>query len=76
MVKPHYQEGVPVMFVCGNNASAKEQTHQLLLELGWVDSLDIGTIEKARIMEPLCLLWVEYGVVRNTWDHAFAVLGK
>lgn len=76
MVRPKYEEGVPIMFVCGNNDSAKKQTHELLLDLGWVDSLDIGSIEKARIMEPMCLLWIEYGIVRNTWDHVFAVLRK
>jgi NADPH-dependent F420 reductase len=76
MAHPKYQEGVPIMFVCGNNESAKKQTHELLQEIGWIDSVDIGGIEKARILEPLCLLWVEYGVVRGTWDHAFAVLRK
>ena len=76
MVKPKYTEGLPVMFVCGNNDSAKKQAHEILLELGWSDSLDIGGIEKSRLLEPMCLLWVEYGIVRNTWDHAFAVLCK
>lgn len=76
MVQPKYQEGLPIMFVCGNNESAKNQAHELLLDLGWKDSLDIGTIEKARILEPMCLLWVEYGISRDTWDHAFAVLRK
>jgi predicted dinucleotide-binding enzyme len=76
IVRPKYQEGIPIMFVCGNNDSAKKQAHEILIDLGWVDSLDIGSIEKARVLEPMCLLWVEYGVVRNTWDHAFAVLTK
>jgi NADPH-dependent F420 reductase len=76
MVMPKYKEGTPVMFVCGNNDSAKKQVHELLQDLGWVDSLDIGGMEKARILEPMCLLWVEYGIVRSTWDHAFAVLAK
>jgi len=76
MVQPKYQEGLPVMFVCGNNDSAKETVHDLLSDLGWKDCLNIGGIEKSRILEPMCLLWVEYGVVRDTWDHAFAVLRK
>lgn len=76
MAQPKYQEGVPIMFVCGNNEAAKLQTNNLLRDLGWLDTLDIGGIEKSRLLEPLCLLWVEYGVVRNTWDHAFAVLRK
>lgn len=76
MAFPDYKEGLPIMFVCGNNTSAKMTTHELLVDLGWKDSLDIGGIEKSRLLEPMCLLWIEYGVARNTWDHAFAVLIK
>ncbi len=76
MAFPKFKEGLPIMFVAGNNASAKNATHELLIDLGWEDTLDIGPIEKSRLLEPLCLLWVEYGVARNTWDHAFAVLIK
>lgn len=76
MAFPKFKEGLPIMFVCGNNASAKLTTHDLLTDLGWQDSLDLGGIEKSRLLEPLCLLWIEYGVARNTWDHAFAVLMK
>jgi len=76
MAFPKFAEGLPIMFVCGNNQSAKNATRDLLAELGWEDMLDIGSIEKSRLLEPLCLLWLEYGVARNTWDHAFAVLIK
>ncbi len=73
---PKYDEGLPIMFVCGNNQSAKNTVRDLLADLGWEDMLDIGSIEKSRLLEPLCLLWLEYGVARNTWNHAFAVLLK
>lgn len=76
MAFPKFEEGLPIMFVCGNNKSAKLTTHELLVDLGWEDSLDIGGIEKSRLLEPMCLLWLEYGVARNTWDHAFSVLMK
>jgi predicted dinucleotide-binding enzyme len=76
MAFPKFTEGLPIMFVCGNNSSAKLTTHELLVDIGWEDSLDIGGIEKSRLLEPLCLLWIEYGVARNTWDHAFSVLMK
>ena len=76
MCFPQYKEGLPIMFVAGNNSSAKNATHDLLVDLGWEDTLDIGPIEKSRLLEPLCLLWMEYGVARNTWDHAFSVLIK
>ena len=76
MVKPRYETGTPVMFMCGNNASAKTHVANLLMELGWQDIQDIGTIEKSRVLEPLCLLWIEYGVANNTWDHAVSILRK
>lgn len=76
MVKPKFEQGTPVMFLCGNNDSAKTHVQSLLSELGWQDIVDIGGIEKSRLLEPLCLLWVEYGAVRNTWDHGFSVLTK
>jgi hypothetical protein len=74
MVKPNYTQGIPTMFLCGNNLSAKSHTTELLVELGWQDIVDIGGIEKSRLLEPLCLLWVEYGVIRNTWNHAISIL--
>jgi predicted dinucleotide-binding enzyme len=76
MVQPQYKTGVPTMFMCGNNTSAKMHTATLLQELGWEDIVDLGEIEKARILEPLCLLWVEYGASRGTWDHAISILEK
>jgi 8-hydroxy-5-deazaflavin:NADPH oxidoreductase len=74
MAKPHFKSGIPIMFVCGNNQSAKNTCGQLLLDLGWSDLMDLGGIEKSRLLEPLSLLWIEYGVNRVTWSHAFAVL--
>ncbi len=76
MVQPKYKSGTPTMFICGNNSSAITHTSELLQELGWQDIIDLGGIEKSRLLEPLCLLWVEYGVARNTWAHAFAVLER
>ncbi len=76
MVKPKYKDGTPTMFMCGNNESAKKHTGELLQELGWEDIVDIGEIEKSRILEPLCLLWIEYGVARDTWDHSISILRK
>jgi predicted dinucleotide-binding enzyme len=74
MVHPKFKEGKPVMFLCGNNQSAKNHTIELMTELGWEDIVDIGEIEKSRLLEPLSLLWIEYGVARDTWNHAIAFL--
>ena len=37
---------------------------------------DIGGIEGARVLEPLCILWVIYGMRTHTFDHAFKLLRK
>lgn len=76
MVKPRYKQGTPTMFVCGNNQSAKAHTVEMLIDLGWEDIVDIGGIEKSRLLEPLCLLWIEYGVSRGTWDHAISMIAN
>lgn len=74
--RPKYKDGTPSMFICGNNASAKEFVSELLDEMGWEDVTDLGPIEKSRLLEPLCLLWIEYGLAHDTWDHAISILKK
>lgn len=74
MVNPTYRSGTPTMFIAGNNKSAIIHVMELLQEMGWKDIIDLGGIEKSRLLEPLCLLWVEYGVAQNTWSHSFSVL--
>ncbi len=74
MVNPKFKSGTPTMFICGNNKSAITHATELLEQMGWEDIVYIGGIEKARILEPLCLLWVEYGIANNTWDHGISIL--
>jgi predicted dinucleotide-binding enzyme len=76
MANPTYSSGTPIMFLCGNHGAANKRVYELLEEFGWKDIVDLGGIEKSRLLEPLCVLWVEYGMARNTWNHAFSVLDK
>ena len=76
MAQPKYFEGTPVMLYCGNNPSAKKSVAGVLKALGWHDTTDLGDITKSRLLEPLCLLWVNYGMINDTWDHAFGVLKR
>jgi 8-hydroxy-5-deazaflavin:NADPH oxidoreductase len=73
MVNPHFNDGKTVMFICGNDADAKNEAAELLSELGW-DSEDFGGVKSARVIEPLCILWCLPGMLRNEWSHAFTVL--
>ncbi len=72
MVDPEL-EAKPSMFVCGNDAGAKEQARALLASFGW-EMEDCGAVEAARAIEPLCMLWCIPGFLRNDWRHAYRVL--
>jgi len=70
MYKPQFKDGIPTMFICGNNDSSKKETAALLAEVGW-DAEDMGGVESARAIEPLCMLWCIPGLRENKWQHAF-----
>ncbi len=76
MFQPKFSTGIPTMFLCGNNDAAKLQVRDLLDKFGWSDIQDIGGIEKSRLLEPLCALWIDYGIVNDTWDHAVSFLPR
>jgi predicted dinucleotide-binding enzyme len=75
MIRPDFPGGPPTMFYCGNDPAAKRQVDEILKSFGWITS-DIGSIEGARLLEPLCILWVIYGAKRKAWRHAFHMLTK
>jgi len=75
MVDPVFEDGKPTMFICGNNAAAKQTVGALLDELGW-ETADMGSVEAARAIEPLCMLWCIPGFTQNQWTHAFKLLMK
>jgi predicted dinucleotide-binding enzyme len=64
MVQPDLVPGRHTMFMCGDDAAAKQQVGVLLAELGWTDGtvLDLGDITAARGMEMYLPLWLRlYG---------------
>ena len=74
MVNPHFAGGRPTMFICGNDANAKRVVTQILDQFGW-DAEDMGAVEAARAIEPLCMLWCIPGVGKGDWSpHAFKLL--
>lgn len=72
MVNPQLPSA-PSMFICGNDAGAKEETRAILTQFGW-ETEDMGGAAAARAIEPLCILWCIPGFVRNDWMHAFKML--
>lgn len=73
MVNPSLQGGPPTMFICGNDDEAKRIVKGVLDQFGW-DTADMGSVEAARAIEPLCMLWCIPGFLSNDWAHAYKVL--
>jgi 8-hydroxy-5-deazaflavin:NADPH oxidoreductase len=42
-------------------------------QFGW-EPADMGKVEGARAIEPLCILWCIPGFLPNEWTHAFKPL--
>jgi 8-hydroxy-5-deazaflavin:NADPH oxidoreductase len=75
MVNPDFGGNRPTMFICGDNTNAKREVSGLLDRFGW-EVEDMGTIEAARAIEPLCVLWCIPGLREDRWNHAFKLLKK
>jgi hypothetical protein len=75
MVDPDFGGVKPTMFVCGNDPAAKAAVAEVLAKFGW-EWEDLGGVEAARAIEPLCILWCIPGFLRNQWSHAFKLLKK
>ena len=74
MVNPEFAGGTPTMFICGNDANAKKAVARILDQFGW-DTEDMGAVEAARAIEPLCKLWCIPGIGKGDWSpHAFKLL--
>lgn len=74
MFQPKLQGGVrPDMFICGNDAEAKQRTRALVNDFGW-DTVDIGGIDTAHYLEAMCLVWVLSAARQSRWMQAFKLL--
>lgn len=75
MIKPQFPGGPPDMFICGNDAGAKQTVIALLKECGW-PAVDLGGIECTRYLEALALIWILHFLRTSTGIHAFKLLQK
>ena len=69
MVNPALVPGEHVVFVCGNDATAKQEAADLLGQFGWPDEriLDLGDISAARGTEMYLALWLRlWGAIDAT----------
>lgn len=75
MYKPHFEEGTPSMFICGNNKDAKKKVTEILTVFGW-ETVDCGSIAASNALECLCIIWCAPGFLTGNWNHAFKFLSK
>jgi 8-hydroxy-5-deazaflavin:NADPH oxidoreductase len=75
MVDPDFNGEKPTMFICGNDEIAKADVRTILEQFGH-EVADMGTVEGARAIEPLCILWCIPGLRGGGWTHAFKLLRK
>jgi predicted dinucleotide-binding enzyme len=75
MYKPDFPGGVPEMFICGDDAAAKEQVADLLAAFGW-RALDAGGIEGSRLLEPFSLLGIRQALKTGNWNYVFRLITK
>lgn len=75
MYKPDFDGIKPSMFICGNNAGAKKEVSGIVTAFGF-ETEDMGAVEAARAIEPLCMLWCIPGLSGGSWNNAFKLLKK
>jgi predicted dinucleotide-binding enzyme len=73
MVNPDFKGARPTMFICGNDDQAKRDVAAIVDQFGF-EVADMGAVEAARAIEPLCILWCIPGFRNNSWTHAFKLL--
>lgn len=76
MFRPQHEQDAPTMFICGNKRQAKMAVTELLQQMGWIDIVDMGSIEMSRNIEPLSILWYAYGFRTGTWQHGFRLVKR
>ena len=54
----------PVMFMAGDSETAKAEAAALLHDLGF-EALDSGGLQKARLLEPFAMVWINQAMFRG-----------
>jgi len=76
MVNPKLPDGMPDMFIAGNDEGAKRDVGRVLESFGWRKPVDLGDITASRLLESIAMAWIVYGFTHNHWTHGFSLLGQ
>jgi predicted dinucleotide-binding enzyme len=76
MSDPRYGDAKAAMFVCGDDEGACALALGLAKDLGF-DAVRVGGLEKARVLEPAAMLWINLALVLgNGRNVAFGLLRR
>jgi 8-hydroxy-5-deazaflavin:NADPH oxidoreductase len=76
MLTPDYAGQKPTMFICGDDAGAKQVVSGLAEEIGF-EAVDAGALTLARYLEPLAGLWIELAYAQGLGPNiAFKLLRR
>jgi predicted dinucleotide-binding enzyme len=64
------------VFICGNDAEAKETVKALLQEFGWKTIIDLGDITAARGTEQLMPIWLRLYGLFGSGDFNFKIVRR
>ena len=71
MANPAYPEGAVMMPFCGDDEGACEMARELASGIGF-DAVFLGPLSKARLLEPMALIWITLAMQRGEGrDFAF-----
>lgn len=73
--KPEFAGGPPDMFLCGEDADAKEKVSGICQVFGW-NAIDVGGIGLSHYLEATAMVWIITAFTGNHWNQAFKLLRK
>jgi predicted dinucleotide-binding enzyme len=73
--KPEFTGGPPDMFLCGEDADAKEQVSRICRAFGW-NPIDVGGIGFSHYLEATAMVWIITAFTGSHWNQAFKLLRK
>jgi predicted dinucleotide-binding enzyme len=73
--RPEFPSGPPDMFICGDDAGAKEQVARICKDFGW-NPIDVGGINLSHYLEAMAMVWIITASTGGHWNQAFKLLRK
>lgn len=73
--KPKFAGGPPDMFLCGDEANAKDHVSGICKAFGW-NPIDVGGVGVSHYLEAAAMIWIITAFTGGHWNQAFKLLRK